>query len=635
MATLRELEMALVNADKAGDLDAARKLAVAIRAARANPASEIPEAVPGAQQRMAAAPPAPADPSLVDKLIGTGEAALTAATGATGGALGGLGGALGGLAGAVMSGEFGTQEGVRRMEEAAGEGMEKLTYAPRTVSGQQQVAALGEAMAPLIPLAGMTGELAAAGRAAGGAALATREAAAPTIARIQAAAPAIAERVQRTLNRNPDRAPTPGTRASGGSAATDLAEQRRQTAEGFPVPIDLTEGQITRDPMQMRFENEAMKQEAGGAIRERAAETNERFAKNFDAIVDMTEAEAIDAIGVGRSVEKSLRDQMKRDKTEIRTKYKEAERAGELTGPVRLTALIEHLNESAPDAATAPILTTARARALQLGIAEEVNGQLIPLETTIKNAERMRQAVNRATNFEPTNVRQSAIIKGAIDAETESVAGPLYRDARRARENFAKRYEDRAIVSELVNLKRGSADRQVALADTFKHAILQGTREDLSHLRATLQRAGDQGKQAWKDLQGATVNWLKDEAFRNHATDMRGNTVMSPAALDKAVKALERDNRLQFILGKQGAQLIRDVNELSKIAMTSPPGYINSSNTASVILAAIGEAGIGSLVGLPVPVITGAKVLAKYSKDRKLRKRIDQALNPPRRGAQP
>lgn len=40
MATLRELEMALVNADKAGDLDAARKLAAAIQDARAQAAPE-------------------------------------------------------------------------------------------------------------------------------------------------------------------------------------------------------------------------------------------------------------------------------------------------------------------------------------------------------------------------------------------------------------------------------------------------------------------------------------------------------------------------------------------------------------------------------------------------------------------
>ncbi|EEF25377.1 conserved hypothetical protein, partial [Ricinus communis] len=45
--------------------------------------------------------PTAADPSLIDKIKGIGETALSLATGATGGTLGMLGGALGGLAGAV------------------------------------------------------------------------------------------------------------------------------------------------------------------------------------------------------------------------------------------------------------------------------------------------------------------------------------------------------------------------------------------------------------------------------------------------------------------------------------------------------------------------------------------------------
>ena len=43
MATLQELERALVNADKADDTDAARKLAAVIAKARQDPANLIPE----------------------------------------------------------------------------------------------------------------------------------------------------------------------------------------------------------------------------------------------------------------------------------------------------------------------------------------------------------------------------------------------------------------------------------------------------------------------------------------------------------------------------------------------------------------------------------------------------------------
>lgn len=596
------------------------------------PASAAAVLIPQDAGRQPAPAPAakPANPGLVDQLVGAGETALTLATGATGGMLGALGGTLGGLAGSIATGEFGTPQGVRNVEQAAAEGMSALTYQPRTEAGQQQTAAVGEAMAAALPVLPLTAEVSAAGRAAGNAAAAARDVSAAGVARIRTAAPAIAERVERTLRRNPVPAtPTPGTRASGGSAGADIADMRTQSAESLPVPVKLTRGQATRDPDQLRFEVETSKGTLGAALRERAAETNERFHKNFDAMVDMTGAEVIDLIDVGHSVNKVIVKQAARDKAEIRVAYTKADKAGETAAPVTLESLVEHLNESAPDAATAPLLTVARGRALQLGVAAEgPDGQLVALPTTIKNAERMRQAVGRATDFEATNIRQSAIIKGLIDTTTENLGGDLYRSARRLRENFAKKYEDRAVVASLLNKKRGMADRQVALEDVFGETILKGTREDLSYVRRVLQTGGEEGQQAWRDLQGATVNWLKDETLKNVATDQRGNRIVSAAQLDKAVARLERGGKMDFIFGKRGAQMVRDLNDLAKVTMTTPPGTVNTSNTASVLLAALTEAGVtGSMTGLPVPVLSALRLISLQVKNRKIQKRIEQALN--------
>jgi hypothetical protein len=599
-----------------------------LQAAPSQPtAADIPvgaeEQAYGARQ----AAPAPAAPqTAVDKLIGAGETALTLATGATGGAVGMLGGTIKGLAGAVMDGTFGTQEGVRQVERAAGEGAAALTYEPRTAAGQEQVEAVGDLVANAIPATGLAAELQVVGRAAGSAA---RNVAVPAaqigVERIRAAAPAIADRVQRTLNRTPD-TPTPGTRASVGSAGTDTATQRRQVAD--QVGVKLTSGQATRDQQQLRFEQETAKGEHGAPLRDRYSEQNEQLGKHFDHLVDMTGAEAADLIGTGRTVDKALRAKMERDKAEVRVAYKRAETAGEMEDQVELGALVAHLNESAPDAATAPLLITARGRALQLGIAAEgPDGQLVPTPTTLKNAERYRQAIGRATDLEATNIRQATIIKGAIDAATDGLGGGLYRAARRTRENFAKQYEEHAVVASLLNNKRGTADRKVALEDIFEHVVLKGDREAVGHVRRVLQTGGDGGKQAWRELQGATVNWLKSEAFGNTATDQRGNVILSVPKLDRAIKRLEEGNKLEFMFGKQGAQHLRDLNDLAKVVYTAPPGAVNTSNTASVLLAALSEAGAtGAMTGLPVPVLSGLRVLAKQVKNRALQKRIEQAL---------
>ena len=575
---------------------------------------------------------APVERSLGEKAVGTGEAAMTVATGAVGGTLGMIGGTVKGLAGAVMDGTFGTPQGVHQVEQSAAEGMQALTYAPRTESGQEQAGAVGDVMAATIPVMGLTAELGAAGRAASAAAAGARDLTAAPIARIKAAAPAIAERVQRTLRRNPDApTPTPGTRGSAGSAGTDAASQRAALANDLPVPVALTEGQATRSPDQLRFELESAKGEQGGKLRDRYSEQNERLQKNFDAYADMTGAETGDIVSAGRAVDAALKAEMGKAKAKVRVAYNKADASPEANAPVILDGMVEFLNESAPDAAVSKLLVAARSRAIQLGVAAETDGgSLVPLQTTVKNAERMRRAIGQATDYEPTNIRNATIIKGAIDASTESVVGPLYKQARQLRASFGEKFERRGLAQSLLNNKKGMSDRKVAIEDIFKEVILDSDRAEVGHIGRMLKLGGEEGKQAWRELQGQTVQWLKDEATKNVATDQRGNRIVSAAQLDRALKKIDTDNKLDYIFGKKGAQQMRDINDLAKVTMTAPPGVVNTSNTASVLMAALAEAGVtGSMLGLPVPIISGLRLLAKHARDKKLRARIEHALNAP------
>lgn len=625
-------------------------------------------------------PAAPADPSLVDRIIGGGETALALATGATGGTLGTIAGTAKGLFNSVRNGTFGTATGADQVEQAAGAGAAALTYQPRTQAGQDYTQATGDALNAALPVAVMP-ELAAVGAGAKTAANTIRETAkntapaldaadaatvaakgpglrdlvrtpknapeAPIVTQIRKVSPAIADRVQRTLERNPDPVPTPGTKGSVGAAAVDISDQRRQLAADLPVPIDLTKGQADRDFEQQRFEREAAKDpNVGEPLRDRFAQQNEDILKNFDAWVDRTGAEAPSLRAVGSAVDQALVQKAARDKTQIRVAYKEAEKAGEMADPVSLSPVIDYLNASAPDAETAPVLNAIRKHAIKLGIADEQGGQLVPAQpkaapyaglmntqaeqpgVTLKTAETLRQAINRATDYEPTNIRQATIVKGLIDSATENAGGDLYRAARRLRENFARQYEDRAIVSKLLNNKKGMADRQVALEDVWGHAIMKGGLDDVRHLRRVLQTGGEHGQQAWRELQGQTLNWIKDEATKNVATDTRGNQIVSPAQLNKAIRTLDADGKLDFMFGKAGAQQLRDINDLSKVVFTSPPGAVNASNTASVLLAALTEAGAtGAMTGIPVPVLSSLRLLAKHVKNRQIQKRIEQALS--------
>lgn len=94
-----------------------------------------PEIPPGNQA------PKNAD-DIAHRVLGVGEAGLSAVTGA----LGGAAGQLYGIGKALTGGKYGTQAGVQEGEKAGVELANKLTYQPRTQTGQQLTEAAGRAL---------------------------------------------------------------------------------------------------------------------------------------------------------------------------------------------------------------------------------------------------------------------------------------------------------------------------------------------------------------------------------------------------------------------------------------------------------------------------------------------------------
>lgn len=101
---------------------------------------------------------------------------------------------------------------------------------------------------------------------------------------------------------------------------------------------------------------------------------------------------------------------------------------------------------------------------------------------------------------------------------------------------------------------------------------------------------------------------------------------MSPAKLGRVIKELDREGKLESLYGKKQAQQIRDLGDIATVIYTAPPGSVNFSNTASALQVALDGVATGAFVGLPLPVITALKEVAKYVKNAKTRTRIKQAL---------
>lgn len=585
-------------------------------------------------------------PGIGGKLLGAGEAALTTATGMTGGLVGMIGGTGKQIASNILDGTFGTNEAANLVEKSAMEGAQALTYMPRTETGREYAQNVGDVMQQALPLTPLTAEMGMLGagiKAASPAIQAgTRAAAAPVIAgagRAATVAKSAAMDTVQAVKNAPGRAmeavglrdaaprPTPGTMGSGGAAGTDIATMRQVAASELPVPVELTRGQATRDFAQQRFEQEAAKNpELGAPIRERMEQQNKAVRQSFDSWIDETGSQAPDSRATGIAVDKAIRAKAARDKVEIRTAYKDADKAGETAQPVSTKSIVDALNESVSAESTAPVIGAAKKELIRLGGAvEDANGQLVAQDMTLANTEQLRKFVNKTTGSDATNIKFAGDLKRAIDASTEGAGGELYQRARSLRSKYADQYENHSVISDLLNNKRGTADRRVALEDVADRVLYRGSLDDMRFARKVLQTGGEDGQQAWKEIQGAALRDIRDAATKNVARDSAGNEVISASGLDKAIKRLDNEGKLDYLYGKKGAEQLRAVNDLAKVMFTSPPGSVNTSNTASVLLAAMDMVVSGS-AGMPLPVMSGLKMLVKNVKDRKLRARIQDAL---------
>ena len=551
------------------------------------------------QQQQVAQPMPYKSPSMGDKLVGAGETALTLLTGATGGLFGTVGGGLTGAYEEAQAGRFGTPEAAKRIEQRAALGAQRFTYEPRTQASQEQLQSLGSLLQMVPAQPGIAPGLFSTQRPTlrqGASIVRNAFEEAPMVSRVE---------------------PTMG--ASAGAAAASMPLVRETTAR-------------TRDAAQLAFEKEQMKGEFGAPLRERIEQNNLEILKNFDVLLEETGAQVAQAgpAATGNKVIDALSQGWKGAKAKTRAAYTKAKNAGELQAPVALDSLADYINENMPEASVAPVLNLAKNKGIQLGVLEQLeDGSVRALPADLRTTELLRRSIGNTIGTDPTNQLFGGKLKEVIDISTEGLGGDLYKEARTLRNQQSRKFEGRAIIANLLTKVKGKDDPKVEASQVFQKSILNGSPEEITFLKRVLFTSGKDGQTAWNEVQGSTMKHIVDEATSGIGTDSMGNKIVSPAKLNDAITGLDKNGRLDIVLGKQKAQTVRDLNEVLQYVQTVPPGtLVNSSGTAGMLMAAITEAGLtGYLTGLPVPVLSGIRVANQYVKDRKLKARIENALS--------
>lgn len=590
------------------------------------------------QQQLA---PAPKAPSIGDQLIGAGETALTLGTGATTGTLGTLAGTLAGLSQQILSGQFGTPEAMREVEKAAAAGAQALTYQPRTQAGQEQVQAvgkvLGDVLPPVLPMIAAPGAITQAARQAAPIVQATgQRAAQATQQTARIAGQAVARPVQaatvavrEAVGMEP-KAPPASAGRSAGAAATPLELQRATEAE--MAGLRLSEGEVKRSPELLAWEKEKAKTpEYQAPFLERQQENNRAALGKLNQILDDTGAEAGDYANTGIQVVDRLMAGWNIEKAKTKALYDKFRQSPEAQTQVDTTPVLDFLNSQARGVAgVTGVPDTARQNAVNLGIAQmDDSGRLIPVAgTTLGQLEDFRQSVSAISAANPNDKRLATVIKRQIDDIGDPIGGEMTKSMRAQRQRQAQKYENRAIVSRLLLEKKGMSDAQTPVEDVFAKTILTARPSEIVHIKRVLATIPDnEGQQAWKELQGATVRHLLEKAESGIGSD--NLPVISGAKLNSALKAFDQNGKLDLVMGKESAEQIRNLNQVLQYIQSTPPmTSINNSGTARTIAALLAESAVqGAVVGVPLPIVQGMKMLRDNVTDKRIKARITKALN--------
>ena len=579
------------------------------------------------------------EPTLGEKIKGTAQTIGTTAASLTGGAVGQIGGTLGGLAGAILSGEFGTDQAAKMIEQVAMEGAEKGTkalYNPElNPVAQRQLQGLAEITAPLAAITPMAAEIGAASRLLGTAKPVIQERViAPIGKEIKQGAESVAQAAKTGAQKIKERVTTPTSQETGapsvGAAGLQQAEVRLALNEELPYPLQLTQGTATRDPIQLKFEVETAKLPVGEPLREVATKNRNLIDANFDAFIDETGATATSALERGKAIMSVVDDKIAKDRANIKTGYDMARAAGELESPTTISSVANLFNDWGQTArVSVPVVKTMLSRGQELGVLKVLDdGTVTPVQAPLKNIVQFRQDVGSLTKWD--DARDSNFgtqLKKAVDADTQTAGGKLYQKANAMRAKLGAEIERRVLVRDLIATKPNSTDRKVAYENVLDKIISQSTsRDQLRDFKIYLLKEGDAGRQAWSEVQGGLVKELKDKALSGATKDENGNLYFKPDAFNKQIEMLDKSGKLELVFGSKGAEKMRLLRDMASDVSTVPRGVANESGTATT-MAYLMDLMLSGSTGVPAPIATSARYLIKNIKDKKLRVKVEKALD--------
>lgn len=488
-------------------------------------------------------------------------------------------------------GGYGTPQG-KEMGQKAAQVTSQQFYQPRTETGPDIVIAMGKALGALPPTLGSTG--------------ATLSAVTPAaVGQVRGMVTPVATSTQQRMAAllQPQKPQMMGM----GAASTDkaLIRQERALQQGIP----LTKGEQLQDFGLLKRESDLPKEnpELAKALTEFKQRQKQDILKRFEQLSEQTGAEYADPTAyrkIGSLVDTQVVKQFDAKNTKVDEAYQAARDAGETKQVVDTTRLDQYFTFVEPEAISVPQINSIKAAFEELKKVKNNQITVDDLENLYKRAGQLGEP-QKPSGFFMND------IKKVINEVTEGAGGDLYRKARTQRRELANEFENTYRVAKLLGTKGGYTDRAVALDDVFSHVVLDGSLEEMRTVTKLLKKGGPDGQQAYAELQGQTVQYLKDQLTKNASGEL------SFAKLKSAIDTLDREDKLTYMFGKKGRENLIDLRDTVQDALVKPQGAVNYSNTGSVVMR-----GLDQLAAIRFPL---AKTAADIAKTREISKQVQES----------
>jgi len=546
--------------------------------------------------------------SLRDRIMGVIETPAALA----GGLAAGVVAPVAGVIGSLTSGKYGTPAGIQAGEQAA-QAARAQFYQPRTETAKQILGGIGSVLEPLTgalpPTMGSTGAV-------------MNALSAPSMMQAGAMARQTTAPVRNALANVISREQPQMQGMGAATTAEDMLRQQRLDQFG----IRATAGEREKNLQKQQFESdvqrgalpgvsEDVKTKLGRELGAFKVGQKEDILNQFERMTN--EVVGSEGLGIDRSnpralgtlVDKTLVNIYTKKFDDYKAKYAKADSSGETLEQVPYQNLLDYIGTK----------STTRREKLDpiLNDVAELLAMNDPQKTgtiSIRNLEDIYQVVG--TVKDSPSARP---LKDLITQIGDSAGGKLYQEARQARAQLAKDFEDVYRVDKLLGTKAGYKDRQVALDDVYKHIVIDGSLEEMKTVTNLLKKGGKEGQQAYKELTAFTLQQMKDLLLKkgNDTENIRLNN------FNNFVTQLDREDKLGYMFGNAGRDKLLDLKQAITDVMVKEPGAVNYPNTAGAVLR-----GLEALQNLPIK-IPGTQTAAEFARGMQYKKQLKESLKQP------